>query len=499
MSQPTDDVRSTSATRAGAVTIAGQLVKAFLQLIGLVAFSRLLSPYEIGLIAMLAVFVMLGELLRDFGLSQAAIQSSRLSHGQASNLFWTNVLVGIVMTVSLTVAAPAVARMYSEPVLRQIAPYVALAFTINALQAQFQVRLARDLRFVALTATDTASQALGLAAGIVAAVFGAGYWSLVVQMLGAYGSLLILRVLVARWRPGLPRREAGMKALYLFGAHSGASQLINYIASNTDSYLIGIRWGAGPLGLYNRAFQIFSVPANQLLAPLTNVALPLLSRKHHDGGDFYPLLWKAQVVLSAALIYVFTLTAALAEPLVHVVLGPKWVESAPLLAILSIGGAAQVLSYIAYWGFLASGNARQLFYFSLVTKPMLVVCILAGSVGGLQGVAWGFASGLVMSWLISLWWLKRCAGMPAWTFLRTGLHVLLCGFVAGVTARTAATHAELGSAVLTLVLGCALATLLYVPLLVVSAPIRRLLGGIAKRAFASMRPGGRSSESRLRP
>lgn len=465
----------------------GQLVKALVQLVGLVAFSRLLSPYEIGLIAMLAVFVMLGELLRDFGLSQAAIQTSTLTHGQASNLFWTNTLVGIVMTATLSLAAPAVASMYSEPVLRDIAPFVALAFTINALQAQFQVRLARDFRFVALTITDTTSQVIGLAAGIAAAVAGASYWSLVIQMLGAYGSLLLLRMAVTRWWPGRPRREAGMKALYLFGVHSGASQLINYAASNTDSYLIGVRWGAGPLGLYNRAFQIFSVPANQLLAPLTNVALPLLSRKHHEGNDFYPLLWKAQVVLSASLVFVFTLTASLAEPLVHVVLGPKWAASAPLLAILSIGGAAQVLSYVSYWAFLASGNAKQLFYFSLVTKPMLVVCILVGSIGGVRGVAWGFATGLAMSWLISLVWLQRCDSMPAWKFLRTGLHVLLCGFVAGATVRVVTTQSGVDSTVLTLVGGFVLNSCIYLSLLLLSTPTRKLLAEVLGRALTRVR------------
>lgn len=437
---------------------------------------------------MLSVFVMLGELLRDFGLSQAAIQTSKLTHGQASNLFWTNTLVGIVMTATLSFAAPAVARMYSEPVLRDIAPFVALAFTINALQAQFQVRLARNFRFVALTVTDTTSQVIGLAAGIAAAVAGASYWSLVVQMLGVYASLLILRMSVTRWWPGRPRREPGMKALYLFGVHSGGSQLINYVASNTDSYLIGIRWGAGPLGLYNRAFQIFSVPANQLLAPLTNVALPLLSRKHHEGNDFYPLLWKAQVVLSASLILVFTLTASLAEPLVQLVLGPKWVDSAPLLAILSIGGAAQVLSYVSYWAFLASGNAKQLFYFSLVTKPMLVGCILAGSIGGVRGVAWGFTSGLAMSWLISLAWLQRCDAMPAWKFLRTGLHVLLCGFLAGGAVRVVVTRWDMQSPVMTLASGFALGGCVYLVLLMLSGPTRKLLADIFGRALSRVMP-----------
>lgn len=232
---------------------------------------------------MLAVLLYLGELLRDFGLSQAAIQTEKLTHDQASNLFWTNALVGLCLTATLLFAAPLVAHIYGEPVLRGVAPWIAISFTINALQAQFQVQLARDLRFVALTVTDVLSQILGLVAGLSAALAGASYWSLVIQMLVAYGSLFVLRAGVANWLPGRPRLVPGMRALYMFGLHSGLAQLVQYAASNLDSFTIGIRWGASALGIYNRAFQMYSVPGNQLLTPLTNVALPLLSRKRHEG------------------------------------------------------------------------------------------------------------------------------------------------------------------------------------------------------------------------
>jgi PST family polysaccharide transporter len=266
--------------------------------------------------------------------------------------------------------------------------------------------------------------------------------------------------------------------------------MVTYAGSNVDSYTIGMRWGASALGVYNRAFQMFQVPANQLLGPLTNVALPLLSRRRHEGGDFYPLLWKAQVAISAALTYVFVLAAALAPPLVRIVLGSRWNESAPLLTILSIGGAAQVLSSMAFWAFLASGRTRQLLFHSLVTKPLLAACILLGSIGGLQGVAWGFSTGLVVSWFISLAWLKRCDGMPASRFLRSGVHVLLCGLVAGGLGWVAVT--QMNSHVPTAVLlagGFVMTTAIYVPLLLLSTPTRRLLIDISRPTFARLRAG----------
>lgn len=479
---------SISAKRAGLVTIVGQLTKAIVQLIGLVAFSHLLTPRDVGLIAMLAVLLYLGELLRDFGLSQAAIQTEKLTHDQASNLFWTNALVGLCLTATLLFAAPLVAHIYGEPVLRGVAPWIAISFTINALQAQFQVQLARDLRFVALTVTDVLSQILGLVAGLSAALAGASYWSLVIQMLVAYGSLFVLRAGVANWLPGRPRLVPGMRALYMFGLHSGLAQLVQYAASNLDSFTIGIRWGASALGIYNRAFQMYSVPGNQLLTPLTNVALPLLSRKRHEGGSFYPLLLKAQISLSAAFTFAFVVAGSLSAPIVQIALGPLWSESAVLLSILSIGGAVQVLSYMAFWAFLASGNARQLLFHSLVTKPLLAACILLGAFAGVKGVAWGFSTGLVLSWFISLAWLRRCDAMPVLQFLRSGLHTVFCGLVAG--GATWILVRQVGPHLPTFVLlasGFIFAAVVYFPLLLTSSPTRKLFKELGLPAFARIK------------
>lgn len=477
--------RPSSPISAGAVTIAGQLVKALVQFTGLIAFSRILTPHEIGLIAILTIFTILGETVRDFGLLQAAIQTQKLSHRQSSNLFWSNTLLGFAMTVGLCLAAPAIANLFREPALREIAPWVALTFIISGLQTQFQVQLARDLRFAALAVTDTTAQVIGLAAGLTAALAGAGYWSLVIQMLCIFGSLLLQRALITGWRPGLPRREPGMMALYKFGLHIGLAQLLNYGAYNTDSYIIGIRWGASSLGVYNRAFQMFMAPSSQFLSPLTNVALPLLSRRRHEYGDFYPLLWKAQVLLSVGLTFFFTLAASLSQPIVEIALGPAWSESAPLLSILSIGGAAQVLSFTAFWAFLASGNAKQLFRSGLITRPLLALSVAVGSGFGLNGVAWGLTAGLVASWFLSLAWLKRCDEMPVRRFLNSGIHVLLCGFVSGAVSWVAIHHltGQLSSIVL-LITGFSIVTGIYVPLIMSSSSIRRFLVDIFRRTAA---------------
>ncbi len=493
-----EDQRPPSAKRAGAVTLVGQLTKMTVQFAAIIAFSHLLSPRDIGLIAMLTVFISLGDIIRDCGLSQAAVQTPELAHGQASNLFWTNTLIGLVMTSGLSLAAPGVALLYSEPALRDIAPWVALCLTLNALQTQFQVRLIRDLRFTALSVTDISSQIIGLTGGLAAALAGAGYWALVIQMQCICGSLLVQRALIAGWWPGRPRREPGMAALYRFGMHSGLAQLLSYFASNTDSYIIGIRWGASALGIYSRAYQMYTVPVNSFISPLTNVALPHLSKQRHAGSDFYPLLWKAQVAISALITFLFVLTGSLAVLIVRLALGPAWASSAPLLSILSIAGAVQVLNYPTVWAFLASANAKQLLFNGLVTKSLLVASIAVGSLGGLEGVAWGFAGGTAMSWFISLAWLKRCDAMPISQFLRSGIHTLMCGLLSGGIVWILIDYYYTRVPIFILiVVGFAAATSLYVPLLMSNAAVREFLVDTARPILAKLKVLLRSKMRRI--
>ena len=86
-----------------------------LQLLALVILARFLSPTDYGLVAMVAAVVAFGEILRDFGLSAAAVQAPTLSREQRDNLFWINAGIGFALCLAAFALAPAVAALYGEP------------------------------------------------------------------------------------------------------------------------------------------------------------------------------------------------------------------------------------------------------------------------------------------------------------------------------------------------------------------------------------------------
>lgn len=127
--------------RGGRVTIIGQLGKALVQLVSVVLLSRLLSPDDFGLIAMVTVVVALGDLLRDFGLSTSGLQARKLSDVQASNLFWANTLLGFMAAGLMALITPVLVLIYDEHRLWAIAPVLAVSLLLNGLQSQLQVKL----------------------------------------------------------------------------------------------------------------------------------------------------------------------------------------------------------------------------------------------------------------------------------------------------------------------------------------------------------------------
>ncbi|MET4157289.1 lipopolysaccharide biosynthesis protein [Agromyces sp. PvR057] len=461
--------------RGGGLTIVVQGVKIFLQLLSVMVLSRLLTPEDFGLIAMVAVVLALGDLLRSFGMPVAALQSKSLSAQQASNLFWVNVVLGTLAAAAIALATPLLIGLYDEPRLAAITPALALVLVINGVQVQVGVQLARDQRFVALNATDIVSLVIGFVIAVILASSGFGYWALVAQALAVPFSLFVLRTVIARWVPRRPRRGYGTAEIVRSGAHIGAAQLLTFAASNVDTVLIGAQWGASSLGYYNRAFQLLSAPVGRLLGPLTQVVVPSFSQSDLRLQTMYSALLRVQFLLGAAGIWLFTTAAAIAVPLVHLALGPQWTASAPIFAILAVAGCFNFLSYVSYWVFLITQQARQLLLYNLVTKPICIALVVVASFQGVEAVAWAYSIGLAMSWPVNIFWLKWTAGLPARPFLISGIRLLAAGAVGFLLASALSNAVAIENDILEVAGGTVVASIGFVGVIVALPEGRRQL------------------------
>ena len=421
-------VPSTSAVRGGMVVLIGQVCKLTIQLAGLVVLARLLTPEDFGLVAMVAVAVAIADLFRDFGMSAAALQARELSQQQASNLFWVNAVLGLSAALAVAASAPLLVAVFDESRLYAIAPACALPLLANALQIPVQVQLARRFKFVALVVTDVTAQLVALGLAVGTALAGWAYWALVVQMVAAAAVLMVTRWLIARWIPAVPRRGYQSLALVRAGGHIGAAQALGYISTNVDNLMVGSVWGATDLGIYSNAYKLQSMPVAGLMAPLTNVVIPVLNRARDAGKDTVDRLLTLQVVVGLAVAWLYAVGAATATQVIGLALGLGWAPAVPIFLILCLGSSIQGLSFVNYWAYLHTGETRGLLNSNFATKPISVVFIVVAAFVSVEAVAWAYNLGLAFTWIFATWYMGRKTGWNTVPFFVSGIQVLAAGW-----------------------------------------------------------------------
>jgi O-antigen/teichoic acid export membrane protein len=427
-----------------------------LQIGSLVILARLLTPHDFGVVAMVTTITGIAAILRDFGLS--AIQATKLSDAERSNLFWMNVAVGVSCGLALVATAPLIQRLYGQSGLTPIVYALSTVFVISGVNTQFGAELARELRFKALAFADISAQACGIVAAISLALLNAGYWAIVAQQIVVALMTLTLNASACRWRPGRYKRSVSITRFFKFSGGVLGVQLISYLTMNIDNVAIGAYWGANALGLYSRAYQLLMTPLNQINAPLTRVVLPVLSRVQNNQKLFERYVHRAQLVACYVTATVFTVCAALAVPLTAVLFGPKWNGVAPIFALLAIGGVFRSIAQISYWIYLARDKTVAQLRLYLVIRPIMIAIILAGLPWGAEGVAAACSVAYFLYWVASLWHVSRRAHVRAAPLFQTAAHaVLLLCVPCGLAAWLATLF--VGPAILQLVVGVLLAGL----------------------------------------
>ena len=375
-----------------------------------VVLARLLTPQDYGLIGMMAVVVGFVSMFKDLGLATATIQREQLVDTQVSTLFWVNTLLSVAVTVVTASLAPLVAWLYGESRLTAITAVYSVGFIFGGLAVQHEALLRRQMRFVALGATEVISLIAGIVVAIILASRGWGYWALIFSQL-TQGLTYMIGVWVAcDWRPGLPARGSGVRSLLVFGRNLTGFSIINYFSRNLDNMLIGKFWGSYQLGLYAKAYQLLLLPIEQINTPISAVAVPALSRlveqPERYRQAYLRLLRKVALLTMPAV----ALMIAGSDWIVSIVLGNQWAPAATIFSWLGIAGLFQPVAGTSGWLFMTQSRTHHMLQWGLIGGTMIIIAICAGLPWGPVGVAASYSLTFVLVVMPGLFWFAGRTG-----------------------------------------------------------------------------------------
>jgi len=464
--------------RGGMMAFTSQSTGVLLTSVMTVVLARLLTPTDFGLVAMVTAFTGFGQTFADLGLSEATIQRQEITQEQVSALFWINVAIGLGLMLVTIGLAPVLAWFYRQPRLKDISLVLSLTFLIGGLRVQHNALLQRQMRFAAMAIRDVAAYAVAVPITIAMAWRGAGYWAIVAYPLAYNSTAVALAWMMVRWIPGLPRRGAKVGSLLAFGSNVAGSYVVNYLNRATDNVLVGWYWGASPLGLYSRAYNLMVRPVTQVNAPLSTIMVPALSRLQNDPARFARYYLRAVNLIMWIVTPIFGFLFVAAEPVILLVLGHQWRAAAPVFRFLSIAALALVLFSPTNWLLVSRGHSGRLLKLGLILTPIFVGSYIVGLPFGIKGVA---LSGSLVFVGIFPWILRYAFRGTQLTLQRLG-RAILCPIalsLAGVVSAELALH-------------------LIAPQGMVSQLVVAALGFAAAYAFSALIPPIRAEAMSLR-
>ncbi|WP_138506705.1 MOP flippase family protein [Nostoc sp. PA-18-2419] len=391
------------------------------QAIAFVVFAilaRLLGPETFGLVASASIFLAFIGIFLDQGFSVAIIQRKELETEHLDTAFWTNVGIGLLMTVLSIAGAGLVANFFSQPQLTPVIRWLSLSFVIITLSSTQEAIFQRNLDFKPLAIRELIAVCVGGVVGVVMAFMGFGIWSLVSQQLINGLVQIIVLWSASNWRPRFKFSPKHFKELFTFGINVLGTQILNFVNRRSDDLLISYFLGPVALGYYSVAYRLLII-ITQLLTGVTNqVAMPAFSRLQQEPEKLKSAFYKVTQLTSLISFPAFLGMAALAPELVRVLFGEQWLPSIPVMQVLAFIGIVHSVSYFNGTVMTAMGKP----FWKLRLNFMHSI---ANVIGFSIAVHWGIvavaAIYVIRSYLltpIDLWFIRKLIGIKLSGYLR---------------------------------------------------------------------------------
>lgn len=301
-------------------------------IIGLI-LARLLSPSDYGVVGMVGIFFAIAQTFIDSGFGSALIRKNDVTDTDYSTAFYFNILVGLVCCILLCVTSPFIANFFNTPILKDLVKVMSLNMFIGSLSIVHTAKLTHYVDFRSQSIINLLTAIISGAVGLLMAYKGFGVWSLVFQQLVATTLRVIFLWITTKWLPNRVFSGVSFRYLFDFGSKILTSSLLHTVYANMTTIIIGKCYSAADLGYYSRGESLATYPSTNITSILQSVTYPVLSKIQNDDEHLISAYRKLISMTSMVIFFGMFLLAALAKPLIIMLLTEKWLDAVIYLQV----------------------------------------------------------------------------------------------------------------------------------------------------------------------
>lgn len=365
-----------------------------------IILARMLMPEMFGLIAMIIVFISIGQTLMDSGMTSSLIRTKNPDQTDYSTVFVTNLLMSSVIYAITFLIAPYIAVFYNQEVLTNIIRVLALSFVIRAFVAVHIAKLDKEMNFKLQMKLQVPSVIISGTVGITMAYMGYGVWSLVWLNLAQAIAFAVQSWVIIPWKPTLVFNKERFVYHFKFGYKLTLSGLIDTIYNDLYRIIIGKFYSPAQVGYFNQAETMRLFPVQQISSVMGKVTYPFFSNISNDVSlkKAYRITMK---LITFAVLPVMLSLILVAEEGFRFVFGEKWLPAVPYFQVLALASIIRPISAYNLNILKVKGRSDLFLLVEIIKKIVGVIFLVAMLKHGVTGLVIGLLAYSYVSYLVN--------------------------------------------------------------------------------------------------
>jgi O-antigen/teichoic acid export membrane protein len=406
--------------------------------------ARILTPEEIGVFAIAAVFSTLASMFRDFGVAEYLIQERELSNQKIAAALALNISVSWAMAAAMFFGAPAVAYFYGYAGVADVMRVQAIGFLLVPFGAVTMAWFRRELDMRPVMICNVAGNITSFATSVALALAGWGTMALAWSNVAAIAVTVALSV---GFRPkSFPRWPSfeGMAAVFHFSKFVSLMYIVSQVARGLPEMIIGRALGAVEVAMFSRGNGLTEMFNRLVMRSVYIVCMPYLAKTDREEGAIAPAYVRSVSYLTAVGWPFVAFLGIAAFSAIRIVYGPQWDAAVPIAQVLCGACAFELVHCLSREALLTRGLAKEANRLQVVLTALLAAGLLAGVPFGLVGAAWGVAAYTVVGLVVNQWFLRRHIGLRSRDLIRGCLPSVTLTAIAAAPAALWAALAGVG-------------------------------------------------------
>lgn len=340
--------------------------------------SRILSPKEFGVVAIVQVFITFFNMLSEAGIGPAIIQNKELTKEDNSNIFIFTIFLGIIFGSLFFSLDNFISNFYKNKEYIKIVRLLSISvffFTINIVPLSLNMK---KLKFKTVGIINVLVSVFGGIVSIVLAYKGLSYYSIIYGSIIRSFLLFLFNAYTSKLKIYIKFNKKSIKKVFNYSAFQFLFNFINYFSRNLDNILIGKYMGDSALGFYDKAYKLMLYPVGNLTGVISPILHPILSRYQDNKKEIYYNYLRVTKILALLGIPVSVFLYFTSKEIILIMYGKQWLDSISVFKILSCTVWIQVVLSSSGAIFQASGNTKMLFISGLLSAIAMCLGIIYG-------------------------------------------------------------------------------------------------------------------------